>query len=86
MVQSNEGLRLSKVLGNLYTEVFGRRPTDDNSPLKKSQHLFQDASIKEDTHSILNANTTIWVWGVSGSSPQTDSSPLAGEWGIGAWS
>lgn len=78
-------LGLARVIGNIYTEVFQRRQPSDNV-IFKTRHALEDQNLNEATFTVLHSNATIWVWGQSGSSNHTDSSPLQGVWGEGFWS
>ena len=86
MSEVDDTITLARLLGKIYSEVFQRRSKDDSSILSKAAHNDDEQVLKEDIFSVLYSGTTIWVWGVSGSSNQTNSSPLQGVWNDSFWS
>ena len=85
MTQIDDTVTMARLLGNLYAEIFQRRRSEVNSVLSKSSHPIDSQNLKEDKWNVLHAGTTIWVWGPSGKSDQTDSSPLQGRWSECFW-
>jgi hypothetical protein len=85
MTLQNE-LDLARLIGNIYTEVFQRRQADENSPIFKSANNIDSLEVSEDNFDVLHQNTAVWVWGISGSSDQTDSAFMQGRWSEGYWS
>lgn len=86
MPEIDDTVTMARLLGNLYAEVFQRRRSEVNSVLSRSSHPTDSVRLAEDTHSVLHANTTVWLWGPSGNSDQTDTSPLQGRWSECFWS
>lgn len=83
-----QDVEFAKLISNLYSEVFQRRRSGDNTILKKSAHAVEDLEIVEDIHSNLNASLT-FQWGPGGVTPSvlsTVGTKLAGQWGEAVWS
>jgi hypothetical protein len=85
MTLQNE-LDLARLIGNIYTEVFQRKLADENSPIFKSANSIESLRISEDTFDVLHQLASVWVWGPSGLSDQTDSSSMQGRWSEAFWS
>ena len=79
-------IQLSKLISNLYTELFQRRATPENLILKKSTHNIEEVPLDEQLQSVLTTATNIYVWGPSGSSDMVDVSPTQGRWSECVWS
>ena len=77
----NDQILLSKLIGNLYNEVFQRRASSDNTIIKKSSHNIEQQPVDEHTKEFLLDAATVHVWGISGASDQVNNSgSISGRW------
>jgi hypothetical protein len=81
-----DDLALSRLLGNLYTEVFQRKQSNPNRPLNRSSHQPEIQTVTDDLKGRLVLNTNTFVWGPGGGSDETDNTPSSARWiGTAVW-
>lgn len=75
---------LSKMLGNIYTEVLQKKPANPNAPINRTQHLREDFSIEHVHHEqTITQSAVTCIWGNSttvGFSDQMQSTSQAVRW------
>ena len=78
---------LSKVIANIYTEVFARKPANPNTPINRTQHLRKDLVFRDDTKiREITIGSITFVWGPGGKSDETSGTPQSVRWGFtGQW-
>lgn len=79
----HDEIRLARILGNLYTEVFGRTAIGENIVIKRSAHNFDRLSLKEDILSVLTTATNKTLWGQAGISHHIAVDNIQGVWSEG---
>ena len=85
MSVSNENA-LGKLLGEIYTQVFQKKPLNPNKPLNRSSHLSYDQIVSDEFRNTLDDSANIFIWGPGGFSDEVDETPLSVRWGFtGVW-
>jgi hypothetical protein len=76
---------ISKLLGQVYNELFQRRPPNDNVGLRKSNHAVELLPTKEDTFQFLFTSASVThIWGPGGGTDMaTTSGDVSTRWGFG---
>ena len=79
-----DAVALSKTLGNIYTEVFQKKPSNPNAPINRTHHIREDFSI-EHVHreQLITQSSVTCIWGNSttvGFSDQIQSASQATRW------
>ena len=79
-------LTLARLIGNIYTEVFQRRPYNPNKRVHLGIHRVYEQPLSEKFKSRLIADANVDQWGPGGVSDETDGTPSAARWGFtGRW-
>ena len=77
---------LARMMGLLYTEVFQRKPRNDNKPFNRGTHGLREQAISDAFKSRLVTGTNVYIWGPGGVSDETDGTPSSARWGFsGTW-
>lgn len=82
----SDDLTLSRLLGELYTEVFQRKPHNPNKPTSRASHNISARPVSDALKTRLVTGTNVYIWGPGGVSDETDGTPSSTRWGFsGVW-
>ena len=77
----------AKVMGEVFTEVFQKRPENPNTPINVTRHNYDDAVIGDDGRAkLLTLSAITYVWGAarysdeSGGTTQSFRYDMFGKW------
>lgn len=66
----------AKVMGEVFTEVFQKRPENPNTPINVTRHNYDDAVIGDDGRAkLLTLSAITYVWGAAGYSDESGGTP-----------
>jgi len=75
---------LANMVVMLNDEVFARKPSNPNKPLKKASHPAHTLIMIDDFKFRVIPASVSYTWGLTGASDETTTTPQAGRWSVTA--